>query len=71
MAIAHRGAGIDVAAASDSRLMILGGAPVGHREIWWNFVAPTFERIERASRDWKDGRFAMIDGDDEYIPLPD
>lgn len=70
MAIAHSGAAIDIVARSDCRLMVLGGAPVGHREIWWNFVAPTVERIEQAKRDWQAGRFAKIDGDDEFIPLP-
>lgn len=29
------------------------------------------DRIEQAKRDWKDGRFAMVDGDEEFIPLPD
>lgn len=71
MAIAHPGAAIEVTARSNCRLMMLGGAPVGHREIWWNFVAPTYERIEKAKQDWRDGRFAMIEGDDEFIPLPD
>ncbi|HUF71420.1 MAG TPA: pirin family protein [Gammaproteobacteria bacterium] len=71
MAIARPGASIDLAARGDCRLMILGGAPVGHREIWWNFVAPTAGRIEKAKADWRAGRFPLIDGDDEFIPLPD
>jgi len=29
-------------------------------------------RIERAKRDWKDGRFPKVPGDDaEFIPLPE
>jgi redox-sensitive bicupin YhaK (pirin superfamily) len=71
MAIMRPGAAIDINAGSDCRLMVLGGAPVGHREIWWNFVAPTNARIDQGKADWKAGRFAMIDGDDEFIPLPD
>jgi redox-sensitive bicupin YhaK (pirin superfamily) len=71
MAIAHPGATLHLEARTDCRLMVLGGAPVGDREIWWNFVAPTTARIEQAKRDWRDGRFALIDGDDEFIPLPE
>jgi redox-sensitive bicupin YhaK (pirin superfamily) len=71
MAVAHPGAAIDVTAHSACRLMLFGGAPVGHREIWWNFVASTEERIERAKQDWRAGRFPTIEGDDEFIPLPD
>jgi redox-sensitive bicupin YhaK (pirin superfamily) len=56
---------------SSSRFMVFGGKPVGDREIWWNFVAPTTARIEQAKNDWTSGRFAMIDGDDEFIPLPE
>jgi redox-sensitive bicupin YhaK (pirin superfamily) len=71
MAVTHPGADLDVTARSACRFMLFGGVPVGHREIWWNFVAPTTERIERAKQDWKAGRFPTIDGDDEFIPLPD
>ena len=71
MAVAGPGASLDLTARSDCRLMIFGGAPVGDREIWWNFVAADHERIEQAKRDWKSGRFPKIEGDDEFIPLPD
>jgi redox-sensitive bicupin YhaK (pirin superfamily) len=60
--------GIDAAHA-----VLIGGAPLdGERHIWWNFVSSSLERIEKAKRDWKDGRFPRIPGDDsEFIPLPD
>ena len=29
------------------------------------------DRIEQAKRDWLAQRFAMVDGDAEFIPLPD
>jgi redox-sensitive bicupin YhaK (pirin superfamily) len=55
-----------------THLMLLGGAPLdGKRHIWWNFVSSSKERIEQAKRDWKEGRFAKIPGDDvEFVPLP-
>ena len=71
MAIARAGATVDLTASGDATLMIIGGEPVGPRHIWWNFVASSQERIEQAKRDWRDGRFAKVPGDDEFIPLPD
>ncbi|MGW8370346.1 MAG: pirin-like C-terminal cupin domain-containing protein [Gammaproteobacteria bacterium] len=71
MAILSTGVTAEVVARRDSRLMVLGGAAVGPREIWWNFVAPDSSRIEQAKLDWVDGRFGSIEGDDEFIPLPD
>jgi len=56
---------------SGARIMVLGGEPVGPRVLWWNFVAPAWNRIEQARADWKAGRFPGIDGDDEFIPLPE
>ena len=57
-------------AVADSRVMILGGANLGRRYIWWNFVSHSKERMEQAKRDWRDGRFGKVPGDDEFIPLP-
>jgi redox-sensitive bicupin YhaK (pirin superfamily) len=51
--------------------MVLGGAPVGERLLWWNFVAPSQQRIEQAKADWQGGRFPRIAGDAEFIPLPE
>ncbi|HVY04691.1 MAG TPA: pirin family protein [Burkholderiales bacterium] len=59
-------------ARTPSRVALLGGdALEGERHIWWNFVASSQERIERAKADWKAGRFAKVPGDDEFIPLPE
>ena len=60
-------------ADAPARVMLLGGAPLdGERHIWWNFVSSSRDRIERAKREWKDGKFGRIPGDDkEFIPLPE
>jgi redox-sensitive bicupin YhaK (pirin superfamily) len=73
MLIARPNASAIVRSEQPVHLMLLGGAPLdGERHIWWNFVSSSPERIERAKRDWKDGRFPRIPGDDaEFIPLPE
>jgi redox-sensitive bicupin YhaK (pirin superfamily) len=59
-------------AREDSRLMILGGdPPATPLRLWWNLVARSRERIDRAKADWREGRFPKVPGDNEYIPLPD
>ncbi|HZM34811.1 MAG TPA: pirin family protein [Burkholderiales bacterium] len=59
-------------AVHDSRLLLLGGAPLdGHRHMWWNFVSSRKERIAQAAADWKAGRFAPVPGETDFIPLPD
>jgi redox-sensitive bicupin YhaK (pirin superfamily) len=60
-------------AEEPSRVMLFGGAPLdGERHIFWNFVSSSQARIERAKRDWLEGRFPRVPGDDqEFIPLPD
>jgi redox-sensitive bicupin YhaK (pirin superfamily) len=62
-----------VTAASEARVILVGGAAMdGPRHIWWNFVSSRKERIEQAKADWKLGRFDSVPGDEaEFIPLPE
>lgn len=61
-----------IAAADGARVMLLGGASVGPRHIWWNLVSSSLERMEAAKADWRAGRMKLPPGDDtEFIPLPD
>lgn len=59
-------------AVSDARVALIGGAPIdGERHIFWNFVSSSQARIEQAKRDWREGRFSKVPGDEqEFIPLP-
>jgi redox-sensitive bicupin YhaK (pirin superfamily) len=57
--------------AAAARAMLLGGAPVGPRVLWWNFVATTRERIELAKADWAAQRLGAVPGESEFIPLPE
>jgi redox-sensitive bicupin YhaK (pirin superfamily) len=64
---------ITVTAASQARVVLLGGATMdGPRHIWWNFVSSRKERIEQAKAEWKARRFDIVPGDEtEFIPLPE
>jgi redox-sensitive bicupin YhaK (pirin superfamily) len=58
--------------SSPVRVMLLGGEPMdGKRHIFWNFVSSSKERIEQAKEDWKAGRFAPVQDETEFIPLPE
>ncbi|HEX6837245.1 MAG TPA: pirin family protein [Polyangia bacterium] len=73
MMVLPPGARVRITADGEARVMLLGGAPLdGERHIYWNFVGSTPERIEAAKRDWREGRFPKVPGDEhEFIPLPD
>ncbi len=54
------------------RCVVLGGDPVGPRQIWWNFVASSAERIEAAKDAWRDQRFPEVPDDhDGWVRLPE
>jgi len=73
LAVLASGSAVDVLSGSDgAKLMLLGGAPLEEpRHIWWNFVSSSKVRIEQAKADWKEGRFAKVPDEVEFIPLPD
>ena len=52
--------------------VVLGGAPIGPRHIWWNLVHSDKERLTEQAERWRRGEFPSIPGDDdEFIPAPD
>jgi len=67
------GAEMVLSSERGGRVMLLGGeAFATRRHAWWNFVSSSKERIEQAKRDWVEGRFAKVPGDEvEFIPLPE
>lgn len=54
-----------------TRCALIGGAPLGPRYMYWNFVSSRKERIEQAKKHWAEQRFDLVPGDEEErIPLP-
>ncbi len=70
MAVAASGKTLQLRATRESRVMVIGGATLGERHIWWNFVSSSKARIEQAKEDWRENRFAAVPGETEFIPLP-
>lgn len=67
------GSGIDVelVAATDTHVVLLGGAPLdAPRYIWWNYVASSEKLIGQAQRAWQADELGRVEGDPERIPLP-
>lgn len=62
------------AGAEPLRLVVIGGEPLGHRYMWWNFVSTDKTRIERAKLAWaqEDAEHGMgqVPGETERIELP-
>jgi redox-sensitive bicupin YhaK (pirin superfamily) len=70
MALLDSGASPLLRAASAARFVVIGGEPIGHRFLFWNFVSSSKERIARAADDWTAQRFDKVPGETEWIPLP-
>jgi redox-sensitive bicupin YhaK (pirin superfamily) len=70
LAVLRAGTTVPLTAETDARAIVVGGASIGPRHIWWNFVSSSEARIERAKRDWVEMRMGRVAGDDEFIPLP-
>ncbi|WP_324828043.1 pirin family protein [Qipengyuania zhejiangensis] len=73
LAVLQPGRDMTLQSKTGARVMLLGGeAFETSRHAWWNFVSSSRERIEQAKRDWRDGRFPKVPGDEEeFIPLPE
>jgi redox-sensitive bicupin YhaK (pirin superfamily) len=71
LAVLEPGMNVTLRALRPARAMLLGGEHFPTpRFIWWNFVASSQERIERAKERWERQEFPVIPGETEYIPLP-
>ncbi|TYC53155.1 pirin family protein [Marinobacter sp. BW6] len=69
MTIFSREPDVAITATEDTRIVVIGGEPLGKRFIEWNFVSSSKARIDKAREDWREGRFVKVVGDEEaFIP---
>ena len=72
LAVLPAGKNVTISGSAGARALLFGGDPIdGERHLWWNFVSSSRERIERAKREWVEGRFGTVIGETEFIPLPE
>ena len=72
MAVLRCGDAVSLTTHAGAKVMLLGGATLsGERTLWWNFVSSSKERMERAKKDWRSGRFDPVPEETEFIPLPE
>ena len=71
LAVLEPGQPAELSASAAVRLLVLGGEPLGHRFMWWNFVSSSKERIAQAAQDWQAQRIGQVPGETELIPLPE
>ncbi len=73
LAVLEPGRNMTLSSERGGRVILLGGeAFTTSRHAWWNFVSSDRERIRQAAKDWTEGKFPTVPGDEEeYIPLPE
>ena len=59
------------ALAATHVVLIGGDPPDGRRLMWWNFVSSRKERILEAAAAWEAQSMGHVEGDAEFIPLPE
>jgi len=71
MAIFDQTSKIELVAVEPTRVVIIGGTPLGKRTVWWNLVSSRKDLIEQAKRDWQEKKFPLVPEESEFIPLPE
>jgi hypothetical protein len=73
MVVLEPGRRAHLGAAQATRVVLVGGEPLGVRYLWWNFVASRKERIVQAAEAWAgqpNATFPQVPGEREFIALP-
>ena len=72
LVVFNKGALVSFKAKSDAKFMLLGGEVFPEkRNIYWNFVSSSKEKIEQAKLYWENGRFPNVPNETEFIHLPE
>lgn len=59
---------VQIAAPAAAHFVLIGGEPLGHRHMVWNFVSSSRERIEAAKSAWRAQAMGHVPGETEFIP---
>lgn len=65
---------VQISSEQGARLVVIGGQPLGHRFMWWNFVSSRKERIAEATAAWErmdtSAGMGQVPGETERIQAP-
>lgn len=74
MLVLNSDSNLEIHSEADCEFVLIGGRPLSNtRQIYWNFVSSSQEKIEAAKFDWENRRqevFGQIPNETEWIPLP-
>ncbi len=71
MAILTAKENVQITATETARIAVIGGEVFDKRYMDWNFISTRKDRVEVAKKDWEEGRFPKVPGDEEeFMPLP-
>ena len=72
MDVFDKGTDVTITAGIDTHLVIIGGEPFPEeRHIFWNFVSSSPALIEEAKEKWRKQEYVRIEGETDFIPLPE
>ncbi len=63
------GAACTITAPGAAHFVMIGGEPLGHRHMVWNFVSSRPDRIEEAKVAWRAQSMGQVPGETEFIPF--
>lgn len=70
-ALLQAGADAEASADAASEVLMFGGAPIGKRYLWWNYLSSRLDRLETAKQEWTSNAWPLPPNDrDDLIPLP-
>jgi redox-sensitive bicupin YhaK (pirin superfamily) len=72
MIVFKQDAVLKVQATTSARAVFFGGEPLPEpRHMYWNFVSSSLERIEQAKEQWRKQLFPKIEGETDFVRLPE
>jgi redox-sensitive bicupin YhaK (pirin superfamily) len=72
MVVFQPGSELSVMINEGTHCVLIGGKTFpGPKQIWWNFVSSSKEKIDLARKNWKEGNFPQVPGETERTPAPE
>lgn len=71
MIVFESGSSLEVKLSKGAHCVLIGGETFQNpKQIWWNFVSSSKEKIDTARKNWNEGNFPQVPGEKERILAP-